>query len=420
MANYNLTKEKLRSVCEKCIAFDTTSTTTSDLNASSTVERLKHIATIGFEASQAQSIITTFAADNEYHLSTDDQRSILRKLRRQYPFLEVFNTTGLQASIAVDLIISLSQSYEMFFNIFNMLTKLWTDPSWFDDPNINIGYPKFTKNICECLQLYKTIANVQFGVRELICNECYVLVPAELKTNLEKERVMQSVQCLTPSDIDTVTKWKALLKPMENIRGDVNYFSRSYHFVVNLMKLLTLRGTINANPMDAMEMDLCDVIGQIVFVNERLPGDIVEIVDNLNVNFVYVLCRNVMPVIPCCEPNDQAVTDSFIENLRNGNLTDTKPPSTEKRLYRFNATVWNFLKKNNSLVAYLLQQESNHHCVMDAVDHQKCYLTNVMALDDVKTVAMMHGDSLLLSALNYDTFDTSKLERYLDDKGNCR
>lgn len=414
MENYNATKQQLRSIFGK---FNSYGFSESNDAAASTVERLKHVATIGFEASQTQSIIKAFADENEF-LSDEETRNLIKKLHRQHPFLKMFSGPALQASIAVDLIISLTNSYEMCFNIFNMLTKLWADPSWFDDAVITtFGYLKFTKNICECLQLYKSIANNNVGVRDLICNECYVLSPVELKVKLEKERVMKSVQSLTTNDIDSLKKWKALVKPFESIRGDVNYFQRSYNFIVNLIKLLNVRDTnVNLTPTDAMQIDSTAVIGEIVFVNGKLPGDIVEIVENLNINFVYVLCVNMMPVIHCTEPNDSAVTASLIENLRNDNLPNSKPD--EKSLFRLNDEVLNFMKKNNYLIAYLHQEYS---CVDNpTVVYEQRYLKNVMALDDVKTVAMIHRDNLLLSALNYDTFDVYSLEKYLNNSANYR
>lgn len=412
MENYNEAKQKLRSIFDKYNSCDNT----TDSNAS-TVERLKHVATIGFEASQTQSIITTFADENEF-LCNDETRNLIKKLHHQYPFLKMFDGVALQASIAVDLLISLANSYEMCFNIFNMLTKLWADPKWFDDRTIiSYGHLKFTKNICECLQLYKSIGNNNFGVRDLICNECYVLLPVELKPKLEKERAMKSVQSLTSNDLDSLDKWKGLVKSFESMRADVNYFHRSYNFVVNLIKLLKVKEPNRfATPMDVMETDLTAVIGDIVFVNDNLPSDIVDIVECLNVNFLYILCRNMMPVIHCSEPNDSAVTDSLIDNLQNDNLPSITVE--EKPLFRLSQDVLNFVKKSNCLVAYL-HQEYNSVAEPTIVYEQK-YLQNVMGLDDVKTVAMIHGDNLLLSALSYDTFDVAKLEKYVNNNANFR
>lgn len=411
MKNYNETKQKLRSIFDKFMSYENSSASNTN-----TVERLKHVATIGFEASQTQSIITSFADENEF-LCSDETGNLIKRLHRQYPFLKVFNGPALQASIAVDLIISLTNSYEMCFNIFNIVTKLWADPIWFDDANISFGYLKFTKNICECLQLYKSIGNENFGVKDLISNECYVLLPVELKPKLERERVMKSVQCLKSTDLDSLEKWKAFLKPYESIRGDVNFFNRSYNFIVNLMKLLKIQEpTSNPAPIDVMQTDLTKVIGEIVFVNEKLPSDIVEIVENLNLNFVYILCLNLMPVIHCSEPNDSAVTDNLIENLRNDNLPKNK--LEQKSLFHLNAEVLNFFMKNNYLVAYLHQE---FNCVRNpTVVYQQKYLKHVMALEDVKIAALIHEDNLMLSALSYDVFDVAKLEKYLSNNENYR
>ncbi|XP_037050749.1 zinc finger FYVE domain-containing protein 26 homolog [Bradysia coprophila] len=410
MENYNAIKQKLLSIFNK---YSNLETTDSELNVG-VVERLKAAATIGFEASQAQDIITSFATENEFHVS-DETRNLMRKLHRQYPFLETFSGSALLASISADLMISLTNSYEMCFNIFNMLNKLWVDPRWLDEDNITFGYLKFTKNICECLQLYQSIRGDNFGVRELMCKESYVLIPVDLKVNLNGEDVMKSLQCLTVNDIDSVAKWKDLLKPMERMRGDVNYFQRCYNFVVNLIELLRMHPTnSDAMPLDAMEVDVTAVIGDIVFLSAKSPFDIVEIVENLNVNFVYVSCLNMIPVIPYCEPSDSAVTDSFIENLRNDKLSAGN--SIEKPFYRLNSEVFNFVRKNNYLVAHLIQE---FDCVLNgkAVYEQK-YLKSFMAVDEVKTVAVMYDNSLLLSALNYDTIDMDKLEKYLINSGS--
>lgn len=413
LENYNATKQQLRTIFDQFNTYECT----SDSNSVSTVERLKQVATIGFEASQTQSIITAFANENEFTCN-EETRNLIKRLHRQYPFLKMFNGPALQASIAVDLIISLTNSYEMCFNIFNMLTKLWVDQNWLNDDGISFGYLKFIKNISECLQLYKSHGNNNFGVRDLICNECYVLSPLELKVKLEKEKVMKSIECLTSNDIDSLDKWKAMLKPFESIRSDVNYFNRCYNFIVNLIKLLNIRHKTNINltPMDAMENDLTAVIGEIVFVQEKLPSDVVEIVENLNINFVYVLCVNMMPMIHCVEPDDSAVTASLIENLRNDNLLNSKPD--KKILFPLNQEVFNFIKKNNYLVAYLQQEYSRIE--NPTIVYEQRYLQNVMALDDVKTVAMIHGDNLLLSALSYDTFDVCNLEKYLNNNTNYR
>lgn len=409
MENYNQTKQKLRTIFNKCNSYENG----SDINAS-TVERLKHVATIGFEASQTQGIITTFATENEFY-SNEETKILIKKLQRQYPFLKTFNGAALQASIAVDLIISLTNSYEICFNIFNMLTKLWIEPNWFDDHSIRFGYLKFTKNICDCLQLYKSIGNNNFGVKDLMCNECYVLVPLELKANLEKEKVINNFQCLKPSEMDSLEKWKALLKPFENIRGDVNYFNRIYNFLVNLKKL-SHDSSLNVAPMDAMQTDLVKIIGETVFVNEKLPSEIVEIVDNLNINLVYVLCLNMIPVISCSDIDDSAVTNIFIQNVKNDNFNHSK--SEENTFHNINQEVLNFIKKNNYLVAYLLQEYS--FTKDQTIIYEQRYLKNVMALEDVKTLAALHGDNLLLSALSYDVFDVNKLKNYLENTENYR
>lgn len=419
MENYNTTKQKLRSILGKQKSSEATD---FELN-SSTVARLKHAASQGFEASQALQIITSFAEDNEFDVS-EETRDLLKKLHHQQPFLEIFKGSSLQASIAVDLLISLTNSYEMCFNIFNMLTKLWVDPRWLDEDSITFGYLKFTKNICKCLQLYKSISDDNFGVRELMCNESYILLPVELKAKLEGERVMKSFQCLSVTDIDSVAKWKGMLKPMEIMRGEVNYFQRCYNFVLNLMELLSMRATnCQATPLDAMKSNVTAIIGDIVFVTSRAPGDIAQMVENLNVNFVYVLCLNVMPVIPCCEPtdDDSAVTDSLIENLRNDSLSTSKPIE-EKRFYRLNSEVLNLVRKNSDLVAHLLQEydSGGGGAVVDetAAAYEQKYLKNLMALDEVIAVAMVHDNNLLLSALSYDTFDVEKLEKYLINNGS--
>lgn len=411
MENYSQTKQKLRKIFNKYNSNEHV----SDSNAS-TVERLKHVATMGFEASQTQNIITTFATENEFH-SNEETRNVIKKLLRQYPFLKMFNGPALQASIAVDLIISLTNSYEICFNIFNMLTKLWVEPKWFDDTNITFGYLKFTKNICECLQLYKSIANNNFGVRDLICNECFVLVPVELKAKLEKERVINNFLCLKSNELDSLEKWKSFLKPFESIRGDVNYFNRIYNFLLNLSKLLKIQeSNLNLIPMDVMQTDLTTLIGKIVFVNEILPSEIVEIVDNLNINFVYVLCLNMVPLINCSQTDDTAVTNNLIENLKNDNLHNIK--TEDQQYFRINQDVLNFIKKNNYLVAYLHQE---YNSIKDpSIVYEQRYLKNVMALEDVKTVAVLHGDNLLLSALSYDIFDVNKLEKYLVNTENYR
>lgn len=412
MQNYSATKEKLRPIFGKC---ENNEKTDSELNMNA-VHRLKYAATAGFEASQAQNIIASFAEANEFHVS-EETRNLIRKLYRQHPFLETFSGSALHATIAVDLLVSLTNSYEMCFNTFNMLTKLWVDPHWLDEDNITFGYLKFIKNTCECLQLYKSICGDNFGVRELMCNENYVLLPAELKAKLECERVMKSFQCLTANDIDSVAKWKALLKPMESIRGDTNYYQRSCSFVVNLMELLIMHPMSgHATPLNAMESDLTALIGDVVFVSGKSPGDVVEIVDNLNVNFVYVLCLNVMSVIVCCEPDDNAVTDSLIENLRNDNLSFDKP--TEKPFHRLNSQVLNFVRKNCYLIAHLLQEYDG--AVNGTTTYEQKYLKNVMALGEIEVAAMMHEDNLLPSVLNYDTFDVKKLERYLMNGGSYR
>ncbi|KAJ6642843.1 Zinc finger FYVE domain-containing protein 26 like, partial [Pseudolycoriella hygida] len=274
--NCDHAKEKLRSIFAK------TYEDTSELNTS-TVERLKLVATVGLDASLTESIITQFAQENEF-IASDETRNLIKKLRCQYQFLEMFNGSALQASIAVDWIISLTNNYETCFNVFNMLTKLWTNPNWYKNDNVSFGYLKFTKNICECLRLYKSIVNKNFGARDLIFNECSVLLPVELKAKLEKEKVMNGFQCVTTNDVDGLDKYKTFLKLFEIMRGDVNYFSRSYNFLFNMFKLLPLIKS-NVTPLDAMETDLADVIGTVIFVNEVIPGNITDVVDNLNINF---------------------------------------------------------------------------------------------------------------------------------------
>lgn len=414
MENYNETKEKLREIFNKYDNHDIS----SDSNAS-TVERLKHVATIGFETSKIQSIIATFATENEF-TPNEEVRNLIKKQRRHHPFLVMFNSPAIQATIAVDLIISLSNNYEICFNIFNMLTKLWImEPNWLTDDKVTIGYLKFTKNICECLQLYRSVTNNNLGITDFMYDECDVLKPVELSVKLEKEKAMKHLQSIKPSEMDSLEKLKALQKPFESIRqSEVNYFQRIYNFLVNVMKLLTIRDSnVNIAPTDIIKIDLTALIGEIIFVNETSPSEVGEIIDNLNMNFVYVLCSNTIPLIDRCQTDDSDDLKNLIENTKNDNV-HTNVRTENRRIFPINQEILTFIKNNNVLVAHLLQE---YNSIKDrTVFYEQKYLENFMALEDIKTTAVLHENNLLVSALSYGKININKLGKYLEDTGNYR
>lgn len=409
MEQYNQTKQKLRVIFIKYELEETVRQTdqmfSNVTGSKQTVERIKKVAAVGFEASKITNIIARFANENRVcqQNSLDVVRVLLEKHQINYKYLRAYAETELQATIVVDLVLSLATNHDICSNIFNILTKIWNT-----DSDLKLGYFGFLKNIVECLRLHKTIAGKDIAAIDLIFNECLSLNSIELSTQLTREKTFLHLKTVNASlDLSTMDKMKTFLKQFEIMKlGEVNYFHRIFSFILNVSRLLQYYSDESVRiktPLEILNLNLSRVIGEIIFDNHVAPADIEGIVCNINMNLVHVLTLNTLPEIIYCNRSKHEVN---LEELIDGS---TEIDSTLRQCWPIEQThIFDYVKNHNALIAFLLRSIRT----VEWEDEVKSkFLKNLLTLPDVVNLAHIHSN-VWIAALSYDRTNYEEILYY--------
>lgn len=419
---YNQTKSKLKQIyakyeqeeaCEPCGVEQTTT-----IPSTSTVDRIKKVAAIGFEASKITNIIARFAQENTISstVTTYDAHQVLDKFRTKYTYLNLYRPVEcLQATIVVDMALSLTNNYDICYNIFNMLTKLWNKSGTMDRLDQHIGYYEFIKNLLDCLRLHKTV-----GIKRMLYDEAVILSFNELNAWLNRQRIYQWLSQRITGDWNVLDKLKAMQKQFESMCiSELNYFNRLFYYIQNVTRLMQYQTTNSSRtPTQLLQINMITTIGQIVFDCNIAPTEIESIVCTVNLNLVYVLMQNTSGLIDIVAKDPQQITsaiDELIANTENDNKIDDIANLRETSRVA-NEAVVEYIRKHNPMIAFLLMQLQN----IRGYDENYTLFNNLLALKEVGDISEVYNGNLTMSALNFDQIDVVALVDFIIIKRNYR
>lgn len=419
--NFNRTKSQLN---EHFCKYANENASDSLSDASTSVERIKQIAAHGFEASQISNLVETFIAKNRIAQSADVQK-LLDKFTNHYPFLELYKQDALQGTIVTDYVLSLASNYDICFNIFNMLPKLWTRKFPIDKLDNQMGYFGCLKHILASVNLYNNQMKQNHGVQYVMSNECHTFNPNELALKLKQLETFLHLEQLGVEVYKSVDILKSNIKHFDVFNKKYgNLLNYIYSYIMNMNRLLSLRGISLTSPEQILATDLFSLIGIIIFEAEStvLLGDIEGLVSNLNTNILHVITKNTCPDIEMSKrfvDAPETMLDRLLTNLNNSNVDgEDEHRITDRRVFQLHRTdILNYVAKRNALVAFLVGQIHGLKLSADdeevILDFNAGFLKNLLAMQETDVKMELYDDNAVVAALNLDYFDVINLERVI-------
>lgn len=434
--NFNATKNELKVILPKPMA-DRTSKSIIDSDIS--VELIKTIAAHGFESSQVSNLMQAFMEKNKVEQSSDT-RQLLERYSPNYPFLRLYVDGSLQGTTVVDYILSLSTNYDICYNLFNMLPKLWAQSeSSIDDTSLEdqLGFYGCMKKVISSLNLYNTATNQNYGVQHIISDNCFSFRPNEMALKLKQTETYERLRDFDANTLSTIEILKEHIPQFDVFnKKDANLLSYVFCYAINMNRLINfknikLKAIAHTSPRAILEIDLFSLIGEIIFGNHAnaiTPYDIEAIVCNLNTNLLHVLSMNTCPIIGVCrkfgeEPNE--ILDSILDAIENdngdfSNLDEPKPKV--KKIYKIqNKDLLNYIGKHNDLIAYLMGEIHDIKFLgndneQQPFDFNYMFIRNVLEMKETKIRYELYHNNPMVTALNFDYLDVFGIKRSLKDR----
>lgn len=417
LQNFNQTKAQLNENC-KSAAENASKNITP---ASPSVEHIKQIAAHGFEASQISNLVESFISNNKISQTPDTQR-ILDKFSAHYPFLELYKNEALQGTTVTDYVLSLTSNYDICFNIFNMLPKMWTKKSPMDKLENQMGYFGCIKHILACVNLYNNQMQHNDGVQHLIAGQCYSFNPTKMSVKLKQEETFVHLEQLGTDAFKTVEVLKANVKHFDVFKKDGNLLNYIYCYIMNMNRLLHFKNMTLATPEQILSTDLFSLIGDIIFdANSNIsPNDIESVVSNLNTNILHVLTKNTCPDIEIAKrfiDEPQVLLERMLANVANGN-GDGIEPILERKVFQLERRdVLQYVARRNRLVAFIM---GHTHGLQDDeegnLDFNPGFLKNLLAMNETRVKMELYGHNQTVAALNLDCFDVINMQRIIKEE----
>lgn len=402
------------------------------------VDRIRKVAAIGFEASKITNIMSSFAVANKIPPALTNYEPIIERYNVQYPFLQTYSRSDdlLQATIVVDLVLSLASNYDICANIFNMITKTWpfyripieskTKNDTTTTTTTTMGYYRFYRNLLSCLHQYKLSAHENLSVKRLLCDECYPLNVEQLEQTLEKEKFFKNLLKINSTkDLQTIDELHGYGKQFEIITCDnnVNYFKRILSFVVNMQLLLQFKETrIRMSVTEILSQNICQIIDEIIFEQSVSPMEIETIACNINTNLVHILAIIISPKIIHSIADDYVKSEQKQLHEIANKISATSSNNGSNRIEislknhsaiecKSNSKVINYIKKHCHLLAYLLNEINQ--LSDETISYKSMCLENLKNLTEISAMVILYNGNKVTTALNYDRLDVNKLMEYL-------
>ncbi|XP_073823678.1 zinc finger FYVE-type containing 26 spastizin isoform X2 [Musca autumnalis] len=356
-----------------------------------TVELIRNVAAKGFEVSKILSIIDNFAQMQRI-VQTEQIKDLIKKHKQnpQYRFLSQFEEANLNAVIICDLILSMPFNRDITASILMVIKRHQAIQSHFSETEpiveklqlpANIGPLNFLENIADCMRMQgeKTI-------KDLLCDNIYSLRPQKLSIEMAKEQVFREVFHKRSKDLSRYEDLKELIPQFATLKSKYNYYQRFCNYVQHLTTLVHLRDpNCEYHIEELLKIDVCDAIGELIFMRNMTPLEIEANVTALNLNLVHVIALNICPEIV----GKSSVQKRLI------------PPQKE-------STILNYIANCNRLLVFILQgiisNGENFGQEVSTAGQQinSGYLERLLDMPEISKLSTLYSGNKVISALRSD------------------
>ncbi|XP_061394089.1 zinc finger FYVE domain-containing protein 26 homolog [Musca vetustissima] len=356
-----------------------------------TVELIRNVAAKGFEISKIISIIDNFAQMQRIKQS-ETIKDLIKKHKQnpQYRFLSQFEEGNLNAVIICDLILSMPFNRDITTSILMVIKRHQAIQSHFNEIETmveklqlpsNIGPLHFLENIADCMRVQsdKTI-------KDLLCDNIYSLKPQKLSREMAKEQIFHEVFHKRSKDLGRCEDLKSLMPQFAALKSKYNYYQRFCNYVQHLTTLVHLRDSnCEYHIEQLLKIDVCDVIGELIFMRNMTPLEIEANVTALNLNLVHVIALNICPEIL---GKSSAQKRSI-------------PPQKE-------STILNYIANCNRLLVFLLQgiisngEHFGNESVAGVNEIHSGFLGRLINMPEIAKLSSLYGGNKVISALRSD------------------
>ncbi|XP_064554719.1 zinc finger FYVE domain-containing protein 26 homolog isoform X1 [Drosophila montana] len=396
MEHQQLIKQKLANIYANYEALaDEGMSMSSSATTTTTVEQIKSVAAKGFELSKIISVVDNFAQSQKLQHAAD-LKSLLQRhsANAQYGFLLQFQERNLNALIVCDLIVNLRFNREITSNILLVIRRqqqqqqIALDSSSEGSPR-EIGPMYLLENLCECMRLLER-AGRQTALCDMLCQHSYVLKPAPLALQLQREAAFQTLYQKVSSDYAHSMRAHAAL--FQQLKSRHNYYARFCSYVQQLTRLLQLRDpNLEYHNTQLLRHDPYQVIGELIYECDITPLEIEANVAALHLNLVHVIALNICP--------------QLADSARKQSPRSVSPQKQE--------SIHNYIAQHNQLLAQLLQ--AVQLCDLSLTNESETSLNfnclrQLMQLPEMTTLALMHQENPVMAALHAYKLDSATLE----------
>ena len=302
-------KQKLATIYENYLQKEQSGCGGDAEQPAATVEQIRNVAGKGFDVSRIISVIDTFALTQRIEATVEQQQLCQRYMNNpQYLFLRNFDADNLNAFIITDLVLNLPFNREITSNILmvvrrqqtvgassNMTRSLRNDDGAANKQQLHsdIGALALLESLSECLQIQP-----QQRLCRLLNDNYYTLKPRKLALELQRERAFHAVFHKVDSEIGHIDDLKTHASLFHDLQAKCNYYQRFISYVQHLAQLVLLRDrNLEYHSGALLKINVCDVIGELIFECDMTPLEIEANVAALNLNLVHVIALNVCPEI---------------------------------------------------------------------------------------------------------------------------
>uniref|UniRef100_A0A0K8VZH0 Zinc finger FYVE domain-containing protein 26 n=1 Tax=Bactrocera latifrons TaxID=174628 RepID=A0A0K8VZH0_BACLA len=368
-----------------------------------TVEQIRNVAGKGFDVSRIISVIDTFALTQRIEPTAEEQQLCQRHMNNpQYLFLRNFDADNMNAFIITDLVLSLPFNREITSNILMIVRRQqtvsgsnsMTRSHRSDDGAANkqqlhsdIGALALLESLSACLQIQP-----QQRLCRLLNDNYYTLKPLKLALELQRERAFGAVFHKADSEVGHIDDLKTHVPLFHDLQAKCNYYQRFISYVQQLAQLMQLRDrNLEYHTGALLKINVCDVIGELIFECNMTPLEIEANVAALNLNLVHVIALNVCPEIA-------GKCSGGVGKMARRKIKQQKAES-----------ILNYVANQNSLLACLLQGVINAASVpLPANKLNTSFLQALLELEEIEGVATLFNDNKFVAALRSD-YDPSTL-----------
>lgn len=375
----------------------------SSMSQSIEIDEIKNVAESGFEKAKFLNVLDKFTLNYSLKARDSDAR-VIEKASNLHPNLRMYQGELLNVLPMIDFMISLPCPFELNHNIYKYIMKQWNITEVEDGC---FGYPKLLKNLIDVLTIFKN-HNIEMSIVDLMNDEIFTIDPVSLKKQLENRHNVLEMMQMSVHDLDNDLRVAEVLNKFDLFDSERNFLARVVCYLKNMRKLLKFQTNESFGVDEIMKMNLYDIIGKIIFIQQYSPEQVENFAYNVNVNLIHAIAVCGTGVF--WSPNDDGDEKMLsLFHLSEIGATSVNPelhiePSKDNYIVN-NADILYYIKREGSfMVAYLVKEIQN-------VDYKTLkyenpnFIERMMELKPIVRLMSLFNNNRMLSLLNYDHID---------------